>query len=240
MRKRFITHWRKALPSLLQRLWRCKKQTNFKSVNQLFHWPRQHLKHHRRPWSTTVSARDIHTHNHFMSGGQSPQNTLSVFFLKCTIPAPSSAIECAVYVAAREQVLPELCEKSRANLIRAAIMTVCRPAGASLCFFTAAHRSPPVQPSSHRHAPDMNEASSSMVSMNYWGLVVRLEATLYSICFAAAFRFLALTHLNHPSPRPPPIHWPTPLIHWPTPLSLTALQQKWKETLLLQSQYSSA
>lgn len=127
------------------------------------------------------------------------------FFLKCTIPALSGAIERSVYVAAREQGLPELCEKSRANLIRAAITTACRPAGASLRFFTAAHRSPPIQPSSHRHAPDMNEASGSMVSMNYWELVVRLEATLYSICFAAAFRFLALTHLN-PPPLPP--NWP--------------------------------
>lgn len=188
MRKRFITHWRKALPSLLQQLWCCKKQTNFKSVYQLFHSPWQHFMPHRHPWSTTVSLRDTHTHthsHHFMSGGQSPRNAL------CT---------CAVYVAAREQVLPELCEKSRANLIRATITTACRPAGASLCFFTAAHRSPPVQPSSHRHVPDMNEASGSMVSMNYWGLVVRLEATLYSICFAAAFRFLALTHLNTPTP----------------------------------------
>lgn len=45
-----------------------------------------------------------------------------------------------------------------------------------------------LQLSSRRHTAAMNEDSGSIVSMNYWALVVRLEATLYSICFAAAFR----------------------------------------------------
>lgn len=123
----------------------------------------------------------------------------------------------AVYVAAGVQVLPGLCEKNG---------TVT----------TLLHDNPPL---ASRTAIITQTRARHEWSIRLYGIneLLRACSKVGGNFIVHLFCRLPSASSRWPTLTPPPP--PRPATDWP-PFSLTALQQKWKEMLLLPSQYSSA